>query len=398
MKRLGRNFKFLKQDQNGGVLILVAILLVVLMGMAALTVDVGGLYLGRRQAVNAADASALAAAFENNENQAENAAQEYAEIINDVNFEGIAFTYFGAGQSDKDTRIITVLVSKEVEFYFAPILGFDDSEVLAMASVQQGPGNGLVPFGLIAHACNCCEKDATVDSTTGEYDCGCSSADFVYSEYGCGCKVGYEETIWKILSADGNCLKPGEDMLLRWGEWQNNFGPGNHGPVRLPDQTGVNSFRHDVAGGYEGTLESIMPGVEIGSEPGKFGKPTGDALDDRLKMAGGEITCTLENLLDPDNDPYECDMVVIVPMIVKVSEGSGGGQSVDFEIKGYASFFLEHSMGDDGSEVVGHLIEYLIFDDLEETFDNSDLEGYVIRLVKDPPEAKKKLLDAYNSK
>lgn len=397
MKRLGRKLKFFKQDQSGGVLILVAILLVVLMGMAALTVDVGGLYLGRRQAVNAADASALAAALGNNENKSEEAAREYAEINNDVNFEGIAFTYFGSGQSEKDTMIITVLVSKEVEFHFAPILGFNNSEVLAMASVQQGPGNGLVPFGKMGVICYCCDESAVPDETTNTYDCGCSPAESVYEECD-SCVLGYDNKYWKVENNEGNCANPGDEILLKHERWKNNseFGAGNYHPVRLPGQTGGNDYRSDVAGGYSGTLESIKPGTEIDTEPGNMVGPTGQAMDDRLWMTAG-TTYTYEQLKASAN-PYSYEMLVIIPIVEIISTGSGGGQSVDLKIVGYASFLLHHEEGDDGKQVWGTLFEYLNFDDLKDIFEDAETEGFVIRLIKDPPEARKKLLDAYNSK
>ena len=52
-----------RHDEEGAVAVFVALLIVVLMTMVALTVDVGGMMLRRREMVNGSDASALAAAL-----------------------------------------------------------------------------------------------------------------------------------------------------------------------------------------------------------------------------------------------------------------------------------------------------------------------------------------------
>lgn len=61
MKKPPRGLKQ-KFDQKGAVLVLVAILLIVFVGMAALAIDIGHLYLVRNELQNAADAGALAGA------------------------------------------------------------------------------------------------------------------------------------------------------------------------------------------------------------------------------------------------------------------------------------------------------------------------------------------------
>ncbi len=60
----GNNLYGFFKDDKGNVFILVAIALVVLLGMTVFAIDVGSLYLTRRQMVNAADAAALAGAQE----------------------------------------------------------------------------------------------------------------------------------------------------------------------------------------------------------------------------------------------------------------------------------------------------------------------------------------------
>lgn len=404
MKKLFGYIKNLTQNENGGVLILVALLMLVLMGMTALAIDVGGLYHVRRQTVNAADASALAAAMSKKDDAPEQA-EYFAEEKNNTTFEGIKFTEFGSnpGQGNpgpgqpgqSNTWIVTVLVSKQYNYTFARALGFQEQEVIGIASAQRGPGNALVPFGMLGVECFCCDEDAVLDGDD-LVECGCNPDDANESEYGCGCKVGYEDKIWKVENEDGECLKPGEHVQLKFKRWnESGFGAGNFGTVRLPGQQGGNDLRTDIAGGYSGTLDSIKPGEPIINEPGNKVGPVGHGLDDRIAMAGGEITCTIEGLLASSN-PYDCEMVVVVP-IVEIINGQGGGASVDLRIVGYASFFLDHVYGDGGDEVHAWLLEYLTYAELPEVFDSA-MEGFVIRLVKDPQDAVDALLNAFHNK
>ena len=103
-------------------------------------------------------------------------------------------------------------------------------------------------------------------------------------------------------------------------------------------------------------------------------------------MAKDPMCTSLEKLPD---DPYRCDLVVVIPIVVVNTPG--GGVTIELEIKGYASFLLDFSDGVAGDEVKGILIEYLTYDELLGIY-GAQLVGYVYRLIEDPPEAKAKLL------
>ena len=62
MRRGDRRTLCWRRDDEGAIAIVVAVCLIVMMAAAALTVDVGGLYLRRRSLVNGADSAALSAA------------------------------------------------------------------------------------------------------------------------------------------------------------------------------------------------------------------------------------------------------------------------------------------------------------------------------------------------
>ena len=411
MKKLKWIFDLFRQDENGNVLIIVAAALVLLMGMAALVIDVGGLYGTRRHMVNAADAAALAASLESNENKAENIAISYATENDDATLEGIAFTYPnssgpGQGQGNQEGRITTVLVSKQVNFSFARVLGFDETDVYAMASAQRGAGNGLVPFILFADPCYCCydchESDDhnCPEGETCTCSCGCIEHD-EECEPSCPdrepvdeiCKLGYEDTVWKIRNHDNICAKPGDEFVLKSPHHNDSDlqSPGNFQLLEFPDDDqAVPSLRKNIGGGYHGPLDKLSPGTSIGTETGSK-VAIKSALQSRLDMADDPPCTTLDDL---PGDPYTCDLVVVIPL-VEITYW-GGGQTIELKIVGYASFLLNFSDGDggyevDGSEVRGYLIEYLTYDELEDVY-GANLIGYVYRLIEDPTDAKEELL------
>lgn len=150
--------------ERGGIAIMVAILMVALLGFAALAVDVGMLYAERTQLRNGADAAALAIA------------QKCARNINDADCSttstlarSLANSNAGDGASnikalvlDKDAGKVTVTAgaqqagaeTNKVSLLFARVLGFNDAEVSAAATVQWGqPVAGPMPFPLAFSIC-----------------------------------------------------------------------------------------------------------------------------------------------------------------------------------------------------------------------------------------------------
>ncbi len=450
MRRLSRLIRLFRQDEKGNVLIIVAAALILLMGMTALAVDVGGLYGTRRQAVNAADAAALAAALERREDSATAEAVKYANENYNATLEGIVFTYPpGPGQgpsqnpgqgpggppsqppgnNNDDGRITTVLVSRQFNFSFARVLGFDETNVYAMASVQRGVGNGLVPFILQGFPCYCCFPDPFTcpdcdpDGSLGECDCVCPCTDTDNNDNGCDCegecicpegecdciegecncpepenvecgicKQGYEDKVWKVRNEDGVCAKPGENMVLKFKHHDDgHIGPGNFHIVRFPDdQPGLPATLVNIGGGYNGPLEKLYYGEELDSIGTVGNRPAiSSALESRQAMAD-DPPCSYETLYEkyPD-DIYRCDLVVVIPLFRDA--GAGAGATARFEIVGYASFLLDFSDGVDGHEVKAILLEYLTFERLLEIY-GEQLVGFVYRLIEDPPEAKEQLL------
>jgi len=137
----------LRDEEQGAVLAMVAISLIVLLGMAVLTFDLGHGVALKRNMVNAADAGALAAAREcglaNGEGSAMAAASELVADNNDaatvtgMEIDPDPAVCSGAANPDPDGQnTVTVTVSVPQEYFFAQIFGFDGGAVVASATAE----------------------------------------------------------------------------------------------------------------------------------------------------------------------------------------------------------------------------------------------------------------------
>ncbi len=179
-------------SEKGQTIVLVVISVMVMVVMAALVVDGGNLYMHRRQAQTAADAAALAAAYEYCVNHgtladANAKAVEYATVQNN----GTALADLDGDDAnsiqillDAENRSVSVEVEITQPTFFAKILGVPEETVRADATADC-----LIPGGLegniapIAWTCR-----PPVGGTVGP-DCGIN-------------KIPYE--VWQEL--DGNPL------------------------------------------------------------------------------------------------------------------------------------------------------------------------------------------------
>jgi hypothetical protein len=137
----------LRDEEQGAVLMMVALSLVVLIGMAVLTFDLGRGVALKRTMVTAADAGALAAAREcglaNGEASAKTAA---GDLVTDNNgaakvtgFEidpSPAVCAGGANPDPDGHNTVTVTVTVPQEYFFAQIFGFDSGQVVASATAE----------------------------------------------------------------------------------------------------------------------------------------------------------------------------------------------------------------------------------------------------------------------
>lgn len=119
------------REQKGIAVVVVAMALPVMLGFAALVVDMGNLYLNKTQLSSAADAAVFAAAQElpQNPTQADTVARTYASQ-NGKTGDVVTVTI----SSDKKT--ISVNVDRKVSLFFAPIFNQNSSTVSAKSTAQ----------------------------------------------------------------------------------------------------------------------------------------------------------------------------------------------------------------------------------------------------------------------
>jgi Flp pilus assembly protein TadG len=160
-----------RRDESGAVLILTVICLVVLLGMAALVVDLGGSYAQRRKMQSSADASAVGAAQELATANKSRAVTQAIAIGNEnlpsrtLNWNGctgdtlpstpVVFTAYPGKNCisfSSDSKRIRVRVPKQTfPTLFGKILGFSNTSTstVAIAKVQGvGIGGSLLPFAV----------------------------------------------------------------------------------------------------------------------------------------------------------------------------------------------------------------------------------------------------------
>ncbi|RBP66003.1 putative Flp pilus-assembly TadE/G-like protein [Alkalibaculum bacchi] len=127
------------KNEDGQALIMVVLAIVVLMGIAALVVDVGILYVEKANMQKAADAAALAGAQDLPANTA---------IITAENYGALNGAHDTDANLTDDKSKVEVECTKTVPHYFARILGFTETEVSASAIAEKQyvwEGEGL-PF------------------------------------------------------------------------------------------------------------------------------------------------------------------------------------------------------------------------------------------------------------
>jgi Flp pilus assembly protein TadG len=142
-------------EDRGAVAVMVALMLVVLLGMLALVIDLGRAVGIRREMVNAADAAALAAAQQcalNMGPAAATAAANETATLNDPAAGPVAIAIdpecVPGAVSSTDPKTVTVTYSRTVDYFVAPILGFDSGTVTTSATAIWGAATRAAPIPL----------------------------------------------------------------------------------------------------------------------------------------------------------------------------------------------------------------------------------------------------------
>jgi hypothetical protein len=159
-----------RKREEGQVVVLFALMLVALAAASALVLDGGQMMARRRQVRNAADAAALAAAYQVADGASDAAVHStmltYATNNGATDASGVYLpsgASIGGGSVPGGTTAVRVTVSVPVQFTFASILGMDSTNVGAGASAQlEYTGGGCGDYVIWAHSPSC---DYIIDTT-----------------------------------------------------------------------------------------------------------------------------------------------------------------------------------------------------------------------------------------
>ncbi|MFE4834311.1 TadE/TadG family type IV pilus assembly protein [Arthrobacter sp. NPDC056691] len=166
-----RRLKVTSSGERGAIAVIVAFLMVVMLGFAALAIDVAKLYAERSQLQNGSDAAALMMAQKcaKNDTDTECSATSplAADLVNKNAIDGLSNVKSIA--LDKTNRTVTVTAGakeaggapNQVSLFFANVLGIPNAEVNASSSVRWGsPVEGTIVFPL---AFSICQVSGMVD-------------------------------------------------------------------------------------------------------------------------------------------------------------------------------------------------------------------------------------------
>jgi hypothetical protein len=291
-------------DERGGVLVIVAVAMVALFGMAALSVDVGMGFTSHMEAQRAADAGALAggsAFLEYNAADAvpyaEARAYEYA-LLNEIRNVAIDSAEV-AVQVLPDSFKVRVWVQRQsIGTWFARLLGFDQIDVLAMAAAQAteaGAARCLKPFAVpdMWHDADDDTDGDRVWDEGEEWQLG-SHPDDRYIPYtgpdGPADATGYGSG-WRDASQDY-----GRSINLKMPDPQSEYvmSPGVFLPWRIPLDEGQEACDRGGGGGqsaggavYRQNICScndsqVELGAEYDIEPGNMIGPTSQGVDELI--------------------------------------------------------------------------------------------------------------------
>ena len=275
------------KNERGSVLALMALCLIVFLGLAALAVDLGMLYVARGEAQRSADAGAHAGArvfllAPANWDGAREQAREYAEA-NQVRAGAVEVL-------DEDIDVIpdsqkvrvrihrTAERGSAVTTLFAGALGLGAVDIRTVAAAQSWPADGtdcLLPFAVPDRwdvhegegVYRPSRADDVWDASRGDryYSPAAPREDGYYTGFGRDNSIG-----------DPFLLKPRNPSGSPQPEW--------YYPIRLTASQGADDFRDAVADCWL-PGEDVFIGDQVDSEPGNMAGPTRQGFRDILNDA-----------------------------------------------------------------------------------------------------------------
>lgn len=311
--------KKLAQHQEGNALVLVAIMMVVLIGFAAIAIDAGRLYFEKSNLQKDLDAAVLAGA----QDIVISESQAVATAIEVAGKNGIVLT---ADDIVTGSNFIEIKKTTNEDLTFARVLGFDNSDVFALARAEIDGAlvsrEGVVPIGIL----------------DTEYQDGVAYA-----------------------------------MHFQPGNSDNASISGNFGFLDIEDPDN-NNLRDAI---INGTEMEISEEDDVGYELTKTGLSWGqvqDGFEWRIQQDEDTPSCNSFDTADSS-----CYRTIFVPMVETYVDANG---KTLVKITGFASFWIDEVTTSGGDKLVtGRFIESVTYGEFRELLDEND-EDYGVKRVR----------------
>ncbi|MGJ7919180.1 pilus assembly protein TadG-related protein [Neobacillus sp. LXY-4] len=304
-------------DDSGQSTILVAVLLTALLGFTGLAVDIGNVYLEKSKMQKALDAGVLAGAKEFILTRSETSAEEMGDRISEENGysldvhgnANVSDEFYGKVVASDDEYYVEAYKSKNVDTYFARVLGIDTLKVTAKAKAIFN-NRGLVPVAVA--------EELIPSQPDGVH------LPLVYDSNNTPGNVGF-------VDLDGSHNDGNNELVSR-------IENGYNKPISISDTAVKGDGIYSETGKPQGAYNEFVERIEHDSDT---------------------------NLAQCTADPL-CKRLVYVPIINTWDGVTGQGKEID--VVGFAVFYLykEDRDGDGKIEITGEFIEEIT----QSEFDN----------------------------
>jgi Putative Flp pilus-assembly TadE/G-like len=324
--KLTNHFKKRQRRERGQMILMLAGGMIVMVGMAALAVDLGLMTHTHREAQNDADAIALAVVRELPDESLADLISDAWAAKNDVELseiQGGKPTYGTTCSGEDIDGTATVRIKRNQRTFFAGVFGIGNEDLNVCATAREGvaaAGTGIMPFGF--------HGEDPYPGVNPENVCYFNELD-----------GSTNPTLW------------GNQCLLKIPKPNDSWGSGNSGAVRLDEGGEPGNYDESCSPGSSGASE-YQENIEDGSEcwyaigdeirpkPGAMKGPTCSAFSNRL--SGN--TETLEDVFGtPDSDGVYNHVNVNSPRyaLVPIVTVSGSGSSADITIEGFITVYID---------------------------------------------------------
>ncbi|HET6372458.1 MAG TPA: Tad domain-containing protein [Candidatus Polarisedimenticolia bacterium] len=331
------------RDEEGISLLFVSVSMVVLLGMAALAIDVGMLYHAKGQAQNAADSCALAGAgalilSPGDDTVAIATGKQFAEDHEIIKQQVVIVPAEDVIVDLPNGRVTcwarrTEARGNAVPTFFAKVLGFDLVDVQATAIAEIGP----------ADTASCLKPWAIPDA----YDDVNHNGIFDAGDY-------YQKgvTSWGT-DYRGPTMDFGVQLVLKVGRPGDAISPGQFFPIDLPipnsPDTGGDRYRSNI---YQCNSSIVQVGDFVFTENGNMVGPTKQGINDLIALDPGAHWVNGVGIEGSAFPPGATPRIGKVPMFDPRFPPTSGKH--DLEVTNIAGFFIDGVQGN--GTVTGHLV------------------------------------------